>query len=66
LAGLGEDKDVKLELGSLTRDFSAFLIKRFGRDDTVRWWRAYAANPLASKSERHISAQEADRLAAEK
>jgi hypothetical protein len=65
------DKDdkyeaVKLELASLTRDFSAFLVRRFGRDDAMRWWRSFAANPLASKRERQISAQEADHLSAEK
>lgn len=65
-AGLPEEGSGTLELASLTRDFSAFLVRRFGRDDAVQWWRSYAANPLASNREQQFSAKEANHLAAEK
>ena len=65
-ADLPEDPAVTFELGSLTRDFSAFLVRRFGRADAEQWWRSFAANPLASDREKQLSAGEAQRVAVER
>jgi len=61
-----EDEAAKLELAILTRDFSNFLVRRFGDGDAVRWWRSFAKNPLASKREQRIAAQEAQRVESKK
>ena len=61
-----EDEAAKLELASLTKDFSNFLVGRFGDGDAVRWWRSFAKNPLASKREQQIAAQEAQRVETKK
>jgi len=61
-----EDEAAKLELAILTRDFSNFLVRRFGDGDAVWWWRSFAKNPLASKREQRIAAQEAQRVETKK
>ncbi len=61
-----EDEAAKLELAILTRDFSNFLVRRLCDGDAVRWWRSFAKNPLASKREQRIAAQEAQRVESKK
>ena len=55
----------EIEVASLVRDFSAFLIARYGQTDAAAWWGAFAQNPLATDDEKKIAAAEAQRLTAQ-
>jgi hypothetical protein len=56
---------VTLELDSLTRDFDAFLVLRYGRGEAEQWWRSFAENPVATDREKQLSESEAQRLGTE-
>jgi hypothetical protein len=65
-AAQGPDPEMTPELEGLTRDFSAFLVERFRREEAAQWWLAFAGNPLASEREKHLAAAEAQRIADER
>jgi hypothetical protein len=66
IAGLPENPAVKLELQSVTKSFSTFLVKRFGKADAEQWWRSFGENPMATPREKDLAKAEAKRVAAER
>jgi len=64
-AALPKSSPVTLELQSLMKDFSAFLVKRFGLSVAEQWWQSFATNPLATAYEKELSVKEGQRIATE-